>query len=336
MESMENTPTRGDHDKPTHHPLGTAATPADMPATLPSSIDDATGTSVYLGALASAAANERLVRRSADAFNRRAFVEMADLYTDDVELEVVPFGNTVHGLDALRALSTSRAAAFPDAEVEVTHVIATDHEVVVEFIGRGTHTGPLVTPQGTIAPSGRRAETRFCRVCSIDDGKIREVREYSDTSHLARPSATGEAGTSRAEVERLVKAVTESWNARDFDAYAALHADDVEVVNVPLGQTLHGADANLEHAKAWATAFPDGQTELTHLIIDGDTAAIEFTGRGTQNGPLVSEAGTIPPTGRHVDLHFCYTFDIANGKIRRVREYYDVANMMRQLGVGPA
>jgi steroid delta-isomerase-like uncharacterized protein len=335
MESMENTPLGDRKTSPFQPVSGAPVAPADMPAAAPTSIDDATGASATLEALASAAANERLVRWAADAFNRRAFEEMTDLYAEDVEVDVVPFGSTVRGLDAVRALSTGRAAAFPDAEVEVTHVIATDQEVVVEFVGRGTHTGPLITPQGTIAPTGQGTETRFCRVCSVDDGKIREVREYSDTSHLPRPSATEDArATQRAEAERLVQGVTAAWNARDFDAFAALHTDDVEVIEVPTGRTLRGAQANLERAKAWATAFPDGRIHPTRLIIDdGSTVAFEFTGRGTQTGPLVGEAGTIPPTGRSAEIHFCYTYDIEDGRIRRAHEYYDVANMLRQLGV---
>lgn len=140
----------------------------------------------------------------------------------------------------------------------------------------------------------------------------------------------------RAEAEQLLRRGMACWNARDFAGYLAQHSEQAEVVDVPAGRTLQGAEANLAHAQAWATAFPDGQVEITRLLTDGDTAMLEFIGRGMQTGPLVGETGTIPPTGRRVELHFCYSYDIADGKIRRVREYYDMATMLRQLGMGSA
>ena len=40
------------------------------------------------------------------------------------------------------------ATGFPDGRVEIENVIEDGDKVVLEFTGRGTHTGPLRTPMG--------------------------------------------------------------------------------------------------------------------------------------------------------------------------------------------
>ncbi len=125
------------------------------------------------------------------------------------------------------------------------------------------------------------------------------------------------------------------WNARDFDAFAAAHADDAELINVGAGQTLHGPSGAREFAEAWATAFPDGRVQIDRVIEAGNTVVVEFTGTGTHTGTLAGPAGDIPATGRQVTLHLCDIVDIADGKISRVRTYFDTASLLGQLGLMP-
>jgi predicted ester cyclase len=46
----------------------------------------------------------------------------------------------------------------------------------------------------------------------------------------------------------------------------------------------------------------------------------------------------IVPTGRNVSLPACLVLEIRDGKIYAEREYFDMAHLMRQIGVaaGPA
>ena len=57
---------------------------------------------------------------------------------------------------------------------------------VVEFVNRGTHTGPLQTSLGTIAPTGRKVKVRYCSVMRVDDGKVVEGRDYYDSASIMR------------------------------------------------------------------------------------------------------------------------------------------------------
>ena len=76
--------------------------------------------------------------------------------------------------------------AFPDGECKVVNVIVQDSWAVVEFVNRGTHTGPLQTSLGTFAPTGRKAKVRYCSVMRVEDGKVVEGRDYYDSAGIAQ------------------------------------------------------------------------------------------------------------------------------------------------------
>jgi steroid delta-isomerase-like uncharacterized protein len=134
----------------------------------------------------------------------------------------------------------------------------------------------------------------------------------------------------------IAQALNDAYNARDWERALALTALDVETRNVPTRQVFHGPAGMRQFLEGWATAFPDSQVETTLLIAGDQGAAIEFVGRGTHTGPLAGPAGDIPPTGRTVDVPFAQVLELRDGKIVRLRLYFDTATLLQQLGVLPA
>ncbi|MEV4832988.1 ester cyclase [Nonomuraea sp. NPDC049486] len=104
--------------------------------------------------------------------------------TDDCEVVNIPLGATSHGPSGYARFIQAWVAAFPDSTVEITNLFSTDDQGVVEFIGRGTNTGPLLGPVGVIAATGRRAEVRFCNVQRFADGKVSSFHQYFDLMGL--------------------------------------------------------------------------------------------------------------------------------------------------------
>jgi steroid delta-isomerase-like uncharacterized protein len=129
--------------------------------------------------------------------------------------------------------------------------------------------------------------------------------------------------------------MAEAFNARDFDRARELVSDDVEFVDVAMGQTMHGPDAFIEYFRMWASAFSDMTIEPLALVADESRAAGEFRGRGTHDGPLQTPAGEIPPTGRTLDERFTWFGEVADGKVTGVRDYYNAMSVMMQLGLMP-
>ena len=75
---------------------------------------------------------------------------------------------------------------FPDGEVKVVNVIVQDNWAVVEFLNRGTQTGPLQSSLGTFPPSGRSMEIRYCSVMRVADGMVVEGRDFYDSASIAK------------------------------------------------------------------------------------------------------------------------------------------------------
>lgn len=101
-------------------------------------------------------------------------------FAEDCEVIDVPSGMISRGPDGYKHLILFFEEGFPDSGIEITNLFATEDQAVVEFIGRGTNTGPLHMPPGHVPPTGRAVEMHFCDVYRVKDGKIVNYRSYYD------------------------------------------------------------------------------------------------------------------------------------------------------------
>jgi steroid delta-isomerase-like uncharacterized protein len=134
---------------------------------------------------------------------------------------------------------------------------------------------------------------------------------------------------------RVVTSFFDAFNDGDLDRAAGLVTEDFELLDVAAGQLFRGREGCRQWLEAFRRALPDAQTELVNVFADGARVATEHIGRGTHAGPLVTPAGTIPVTGRRVELRFAELYELREGKIARLHAYYDTSTMMRQLGLLP-
>src|SRR6266850_5202572 len=130
--------------------------------------------------------NATIVRAHYDAFNRRDVEKDLSLVTDDVKWMNIPFDVNYTGRKGYREFLNNWTTAMPDSKVEIVNVIGGEEWTVVEFIGRGTHTGPLVGPQGTIPATQKKLDLRFCELLRIMDGQIAEAHLYFDAATMLR------------------------------------------------------------------------------------------------------------------------------------------------------
>lgn len=135
------------------------------------------------------------------------------------------------------------------------------------------------------------------------------------------------------DVETIVRKFHESWDLRDPDRGAAVIAPDCQFEDVARGEMLPGPEAYKRDYERWRTAFPDGELDITNVIVQGNWAVVEFTNRGTQTGPLHSSLGVFPPSGRSMQVRYCSVMRVNNGMVVEGRDYYDSASIARQLGL---
>ena len=129
---------------------------------------------------------ERIVRTFHESWDLRDPERGVTVIAEDCQFEDVARGELQLGPEAYKRDYHRWREAFPDGEVKVVNVIVQGDWAVVEFVNRGTHTGPLHSSLGIFAPTGRRMEARYCSVMRVADGMVVEGRDYYDSASIAK------------------------------------------------------------------------------------------------------------------------------------------------------
>ena len=103
---------------------------------------------------------------------------------EDCRFEDVACRQALTGSDGYRMDYHRWSAGFPDGEVNV--ITGADGWAVVEFLNRGTQTGPLHSSLGDFPPSGRKMKVRYCPVMRVQGGEVVEGRDGCDSASIAR------------------------------------------------------------------------------------------------------------------------------------------------------
>jgi predicted ester cyclase len=127
-----------------------------------------------------------IARTVYEMFNLRRLDEAAHWVDDHCEWTDVASGTSFRGPDGFIAYESGWIRAFPDAEIEIINLLASGDLVATEFIGRGTHLGPLQTAARVIAPTGKEVQLRCIEVQQYSGAKIVRGRLYYDALTLLR------------------------------------------------------------------------------------------------------------------------------------------------------
>lgn len=126
----------------------------------------------------------------------------------------------------------------------------------------------------------------------------------------------------------------DALNRHDAAGFAGLYAPDATVHDPLYAEPLEGRDAIRRDIEATFAAFPDLSLEVRSVVADGDTLAFEVMFGGTHTGPLATEGGEIPPTGRRFELAGAgFNRLDGQGRILDQHRYFDVAGMLAQLQI---
>jgi steroid delta-isomerase-like uncharacterized protein len=132
--------------------------------------------------------------------------------------------------------------------------------------------------------------------------------------------------------------VADTFNKHDLDALAKLYAEDAVAYDPMYPEPLRGRDAIRKDAATFFRAFPNIRLEIINTIEKDDrNGADEIRITGTQTGPLETPTGQeVPPTNKRVEMRGgAFSRLNERGEIVEERRYYDVATILRQLGIVP-
>ena len=131
----------------------------------------------------------------------------------------------------------------------------------------------------------------------------------------------------------VAKAPVIAYNEKDWNAVKAAVAPGFVYDEVATNRKPQGVDDVLAVWRGWATAIPDSKATFHTASAAGNTVVLEVTWQGTHTGPLQTPGGEIAPTGRKIAIRACQVIEVANEKAQVMRQYFDMATLMQQLGV---
>ena len=124
-----------------------------------------------------------------------------------------------------------------------------------------------------------------------------------------------------------------AYNDKNWTAVRAAITPDFVYDEVATARKVQGADEVIALWQGWATAFPDSRATFHQALASGNTVVLEHTWNGTHSGPLQMPTGTIPATGKRINMRACVVTEIAGDKAKLQRQYFDMTTLLQQLGV---
>ena len=123
-----------------------------------------------------------LINKHLADYNASNWTEWKSALAPDVMYEEVPMRVKVKGPDEWMKTVQRWKKAFPDMSGTVLSAIESEDgsEIATEIEWKGTHTGPLEGPMGTIPPTNKRGTVKATMLFKIRNNKIVEARHFFD------------------------------------------------------------------------------------------------------------------------------------------------------------
>ena len=131
----------------------------------------------------------------------------------------------------------------------------------------------------------------------------------------------------------VAKAQIIAYNDKNWGAAKEALAADIVYDEAGTQRRITGFEEVLAAWKGWAKALPDSKASFDKETVSGNTVVLELTWRGTQTGPLQLPGKDLAATGKKIELRACQVIEVSGAKVKAIRHYFDMATMLRQLGV---
>jgi steroid delta-isomerase-like uncharacterized protein len=133
------------------------------------------------------------------------------------------------------------------------------------------------------------------------------------------------------DLTRYAETINQAWNSHNFEEVVNLYSP--ECISEDMGQAslLRGRDGLRAMLMAYWSAFPDLQFKVTDTVFQDSRLAMAWVAQGTHQGTIMH----IPPTGHRVQVRGMSMLDVKDGLIVRAQYIWDIAGMLRHMGLLP-
>jgi predicted ester cyclase len=136
--------------------------------------------------------------------------------------------------------------------------------------------------------------------------------------------------------EQLQTWYAECWkqfNERQWDGFGQCFAERSTTYDTGTATPFQGRAASVEHAKAFAMAFPDGKGALQLVLVQPKEIASVVLFTGKHDGPLPSPAGDIPATKKKIGFYALHRVQLDdNYKVTKEWLVFDAPTLLGQIG----
>ncbi len=122
----------------------------------------------------------------------------------------------------------------------------------------------------------------------------------------------------------IMVAFTEAFNDRNYTAIEQYVSENI-IEHRPGVQS--GRNSTIAFLQSLATAFPDFQTSIDHMVAEGDRVVVFTTTNGTHQGEFIFAPG-VPPSGKQISFKTADMYRISNGQLV---EHWDVIEILDTL-----
>lgn len=135
----------------------------------------------------------------------------------------------------------------------------------------------------------------------------------------------------RSDSQRLVQNMVDALNAQDLDGVLRYYSPAYTGLDLSLASRYQGTD-DLAQALAHSfQAFPDAHMQIHHINTRADQVVVLWSLTGTHEGPFAQ----IPPTGKMTQASGMSLFYLQEGHIHRGLHVWDLAGLLRTMGLLP-
>jgi steroid delta-isomerase-like uncharacterized protein len=132
-------------------------------------------------------------------------------------------------------------------------------------------------------------------------------------------------------IPTLVSDLAAAWNAHNAEGVLAFYAPEYEGLDVADPAPQYGLDGARESAARYLGAFPGLHVRVEETIVQGDRVVVFWRAWGKHEGAMLH----IPATGREVEVSGVSLLTVRDGKVVRARQVWDVAALLRGIGLLP-
>jgi steroid delta-isomerase-like uncharacterized protein len=134
-----------------------------------------------------------------------------------------------------------------------------------------------------------------------------------------------------ADLATYAKTINDAWNSHDLERVLRFYSSGCVSDDVGQASLMHGREGLHAMLTAYWKAFPDLRFEITDTVVQDSRIAIAWVAEGTHQGTIMN----IPPTGHKVEVRGVSIIDIEHGLVVRGQYIWDLAGMLRHLGLLP-